>query len=366
MPGLDIFPEAERQLTICNACRYCEGYCPVFPAIEKRTSFAAGDILYLSHLCHDCRACYYACMYAPPHEFSINIPRLMAEVRIVSYKRWSWPSIAARSFADRRVSVALAFFAVLVVVLCAVLFGGRERLLAIHRGPGSFYQVIPYLTMVVPSVALFVYGLAIWIRGAVRFWSEAGPTTNRTRNLRAFLVASRDALSLVYLKGGGPGCFYPSGNTSFIRRIYHALTFWGFLCAFASTTIAAIYQELFHWLPPYSVLSAPVILGSAGGIGLIIGTSGLIWLKLQSDPQPAGAGASGMDYTFLFLLGLTALSGMLTLALRTRSAMGVVLTLHVGLVAALFVSAPYGKFVHVVYRYLALVRNRIEQESLSR
>jgi citrate/tricarballylate utilization protein len=363
MPGLDIFQEAERQLTICNACRYCEGYCPVFPAIEQRKAFVAGDILYLSHLCHDCRACYYACMYAPPHEFSINIPRLMAEVRIASYRRWSWPSIAARSFADRRVSMALAFISVLVVVISCVLLAGRQRLLAVHLGPGSFYQVVPYLTMVVPSVALFVYGLAIWIRGAIRFWSEAGPNASRARSMRAFLAASRDALSLVYLKGGGPGCFYPSGDTSFARRINHALTFWGFLCALASTTVAAMYQELFHWLPPYSVLSAPVILGSAGGIGLIIGTSGLIWLKLQSDPQPAGTGASGMDYTFLFLLGLTALSGMFTLAFRTTSAMGVVLILHIAFVAALFVSAPYGKFVHFVYRYLALVRNRIEEGS---
>ncbi len=37
------------------------------------------------------------------------------------------------------------------------------------------------------------------------------------------------------------------------------------------------------------------------------------------------------------------------------------LTVHLGLVAALYVTAPYGKFVHFLYRYLALVRNRIEQ-----
>ncbi len=33
MPVVDIFEEANRQLIICNACRYCEGYCPVFRAI---------------------------------------------------------------------------------------------------------------------------------------------------------------------------------------------------------------------------------------------------------------------------------------------------------------------------------------------
>ena len=25
--------EVQRQMTICNACRYCEGFCAVFPAM---------------------------------------------------------------------------------------------------------------------------------------------------------------------------------------------------------------------------------------------------------------------------------------------------------------------------------------------
>ena len=32
LPG--VVDEARRSMEICNACRYCEGYCPVFPAME--------------------------------------------------------------------------------------------------------------------------------------------------------------------------------------------------------------------------------------------------------------------------------------------------------------------------------------------
>jgi citrate/tricarballylate utilization protein len=34
-------PEAEvaRQMQICNGCRYCEGFCAVFPAMTRRLEF---------------------------------------------------------------------------------------------------------------------------------------------------------------------------------------------------------------------------------------------------------------------------------------------------------------------------------------
>jgi len=68
-----------------------------------------------------------------------------------------------------------------------------------------------------------------------------------------------------------------------------------------------------------------------------------------------------MDVAFLLLLFLTGASGMLLLALRESAAMGTLLVIHLGFVAGLFLTAPYSKFAHVVYRYAALVRNSIEQ-----
>ena len=114
-------------------------------------------------------------------------------------------------------------------------------------------------------------------------------------------------------------------------------------------------------LPPYALGSAPVIFGTVGGVALVLGTCGLIWFKLQSDPDPAGAGAPGMDYVFLISLGMVALTGMFTLVWRETSAMGSLLVVHLAFIAALFLTAPYGKFVHAVYRSLALIRYEAEQ-----
>ena len=361
MPGLDIFQEANRQLIICNACRYCEGYCPVFRAIETRRDFTQGDVFYLSNLCHDCRACYYACMFTPPHEFAINIPKILAEARIETYERWSWPAFLARAFKNRGITVVLAVVVAALVVVVSLLQAPAGILFAVHENPGAFYEVIPYIAMVIGGMILFFYAIAVWLRGGARFWSETRGVLHRPGGFKALASALTAALGLRYLKGGGPGCFYPDERPSSVRRIYHSLTSWGLLFDFASTTLAFIYQDFFRRLPPYPLTSAPVIFGTVGGAALIVGTGGLIWFKLQSDRQPEGKGASGMDYVFLVTLGLTALTGMLTLIFRATAAMGSMLILHLSLIAALFVTAPYGKFVHFVYRSLALIRYEIEQ-----
>ena len=361
MPGLDVIQEAGRQLVICNACRYCEGYCPVFRAIEMRRDFEQGDVFYLSNLCHDCRACYYACMYTPPHEFAINIPQILAESRIETYRRWSWPAFLGRAFKNRNVTVFLATGMAAFIVVLALFFIPSGNLFATHLGAGAFYEVVPYFAMVTGALILFFYGIVVWMRGGARFWSETSSTLKESGSLKNLAAAVGAAFSLRYLKGGGPGCFYPDDRPSSVRRVYHSLTFWGLASDFVSTTLAFVYQDILHILPPYSLTSAPVIFGNVGGVALIIGTGGLIYFKLRSDHEPAAASVSGMDYVFLVTLGLTALTGMLTLILRATAAMGSILVLHLACIAALFISAPYGKFVHAVYRTLALIRYEIER-----
>lgn len=103
------------------------------------------------------------------------------------------------------------------------------------------------------------------------------------------------------------------------------------------------------------------MLGTVGGVTLLVGTGGLLYLKRQMDTAPATPRLLGLDVGFLVLLFVTSLTGLLVLILRETPAMGILLAVHLGVVGGLFITMPYGKFVHAIYRYLALIRNAIEQ-----
>jgi len=91
----------------------------------------------------------------------------------------------------------------------------------------------------------------------------------------------------------------------------------------------------------------------------------MLYLKWLSDRDPAAQSMLNMDVAFLVLLFLTSLTGLLLLVFRETPAMGTLLVVHLGMVAGLFITAPYGKFAHVVYRYAALVRYAVEQRRIA-
>ena len=356
MHETDSIAEARRSLEICNACRYCEGYCAVFPAMELKREFTAPDLGYLANLCHGCRGCYYACQYAPPHEFGINLPKAFAEIRTESYEHYAWPQPLARLFRRNGtvVSVAAALGVALVLVLTALLQDAGV-LFGAHAGPGAFYRVIPFAAMVTVASATFLFALLALGMSVANFWRASGVPAAGGRP-KALWQAVRDALTLRNLSGGGHGCNDRDGSFSGARRHLHHTMFYGFLLCFAATSVATVYDHVFGWLAPYALLSLPVVLGTLGGIGMVVGTVGLIWLKIVGDSEPVARRVLGGDYALLFLLLLVALTGLLLLALRATPAMGIALAVHLGFILALFLLLPYSKFVHGLYRFAALLR----------
>jgi citrate/tricarballylate utilization protein len=347
---------------VCNACRYCEGFCAVFPAMELRRIFSSQDLKYLANLCHNCRDCYYACQYAPPHEFALNVPKALGELRLETYSEFCWPAPLKGLFRTNGLTVLLTTaLSVIAVFLLTVMFQGSSLLFGIHTGVNAFYKVIPYPVIVLPFLALAIFILVSLWKSAIRFWCETGGKPWEMLNAHALLQAIWDVLRLRYLEGGGHGCNYPDGRFSMIRRYLHHSVFYGFSLCLASTTIAAIYDHFLHLPAPYPFRSWPVILGTFGGLALLVGTGGLLYLKTQMDRVPTTPRAFGMDIGFTTLLFMTSFTGLLLLVLRETPAMGILLAVHIGMVAGLFITMPYGKFIHALYRYAALVRNAVEQ-----
>ena len=365
MPHADFTALVERGahvMTVCNACRYCEQYCPVFPAMERRLRFNAADLAYLANLCHNCGECLYACQYAPPHEFGINVPNTLTELRLRSYEEFCWPRLLARAFKRQGVLTALALTAAFVVLLLATATFSTNGLRAIG---GDFYSVIPHGVMVTLFGGVFLFVVVAIAVGVARFRAAVQtslPEHARTARARGALgSALRDAFSLRHLHPGSVDCVTAEEERAPWRRWYHHLTFYGFALCFASTTVAAIYHSVFGWIAPYDYSSLPVVLGTLGGGGLLVGTTGLFLLRGERDVALGSQLQRGLDQTLLVLLFLTAATGFALLVFREQTIMGVLLVLHLGVVLALFVTLPYGKFVHGFYRVAALAISAREE-----
>jgi citrate/tricarballylate utilization protein len=355
--------EAERLMVVCNSCRYCEGLCAVFPAMELRNTFPTGDLNYLANLCHGCGACYYDCQFSPPHEFDVNVPKVLAQVRAESYQAYAWPRAFQGMFARNGLAISLvAALSVAVFVAGFAAFNDPSVLWGAHEGPGAFYRLMPHNAMAVLFGAAFLYAIVAMTMGVRMFWRDGAQTP---ADGLSFWQAMKDAGQLRYLDGGGAGCMNDDDRPTDRRRFYHHLTFYGFLLCFASTCVATLYHYLLAREAPYPWYDLPVLLGTIGGLGLVIGPAGLLAAKLRRDPVVQDEARWGMDVAFLAMLFLTSLTGLALLVLRDTGAMGILLALHLGVVFGLFITMPYGKFVHGLYRFAALMKYARERHHVT-
>ncbi|WP_426955133.1 tricarballylate utilization 4Fe-4S protein TcuB [Muricoccus radiodurans] len=363
MRETDAVADARRDLEVCNACRYCESFCAVFPAMTLRRDFSTADIGYLANLCHNCRGCYYACQYAPPHPFNINLPQTFAQVRSETYEDYAWPAPMRGLFKSNGNLIAMTTVVLIAGVLLACMaIVDPSILYTPQTGPGAFYRVIPWWVMVLISGTTFGFAILALIMGFRAFWKDTGGKPGELTQGRPLATALHDIFTLRNLGGGGGGCNDRDEAFSNTRRRFHHLMFYGFLLCFASTTSATFYDHFLGHPAPYPFWSLPVQLGTWGGVGMVLGTAGLIWVKITADPAPAARNLLGAEYALLTLLFLVASTGLLLLGLRHTGAMGVILAVHLGTVFAFFLLTPYSKMVHGVYRSAALLRHALERQ----
>ena len=364
MHATDAVQSARRGIEVCNACRYCEGYCAVFPTMMLQRAFTDEDMAYFANLCHNCNGCYHACQFAPPHPYGINLPRDFAEIRLESYAEYSFPKALGRAFNRNGLTMlALIGLSLAFVLLGMLFFVPHEALFSAQTGPGAFYRIVSWGVMSAFAVVTLGWSVIALGIAARNFWHDTASPLSRAISKSAIRTALKDIATLRYLGGtDGGGCNDIDASFSQTRRYLHHSLMYGFLLCLASTSVATLMHHFLGWEAPYSWYSLPVVLGTLGGIGMVIGCIGLIWVKIATDPAPVARRVLGADYALLLLLALVAKTGLLLLLFRATSLMGVFLALHLGSVLALFIALPYGKFIHGILRGAALLKSAVERE----
>ncbi|MFV0333743.1 MAG: tricarballylate utilization 4Fe-4S protein TcuB [Tropicimonas sp.] len=350
----ELINEARRQAEICNACRYCEGYCSVFPSMHAGRFFSDGDLTQLANLCHNCRGCYYACQYTAPHEFGLNLPAALAELRRESWEDLAWPRPLARRFHSHGGAIALALVAGLALIFLAI------RALPSGGGQG-FYAVLSHnamLAIFLPAFVLPLVALAISLR---RYWRVVGGGRLRLTQLRSALRMAAVMRDLA--AGHGDGCnFEDDDRFTHARRHAHHAIMYGFLLCFGATCAGTVMHYLFAMPAPYPFWSLPKLLGVPGGVLLTLGSGLMVALKRRADRTLGDSRAWGGELGFILLIGFAGFSGLALYLFGTTAAMPLLLALHLGAVLSFFLLTPYTKMAHGFYRLTALVRDAQRQE----
>lgn len=354
MTVFDSIEEAKRQVSVCNACRYCEGFCSVFPAMHQQRVFSNGDLVQLANLCHNCRGCYYACQYSDPHEFNINLPAALANLRLESWERFIKPNWLARLFQRHGLWVS----ALLIVVLSFLLLLVMQ--IASADGAG-FYRYLSHTIMISIFIPAFLLPLYVVARGLKAYWMAVSGERVRYKHI---VNAVKNVATMKNLDGGqGQGCNFEQGDRySNKRRYAHQLTLYGFLLCFASTVSGTVLHYAFGIEAPHGLLSLPKLLGIPGGLLLTIGCVCLAWLKLKSDSSLNASNSFTGELAFVLVLGATGATGLLlyllgTSLFGTSELLKPMLAIHLATVFTFFISMPFSKMVHGFFRMAALVRH---------
>jgi citrate/tricarballylate utilization protein len=312
-------------------------------------AFSDGEVTQLANLCHNCRGCFYACQYTEPHEFKLNLPRALAEVRVKSWEKFIWPSRLAHLF--QKSGMALAGMLLLgILAMLVIAYALRPE-----SGEG-FYAVISHTMMASLFTITTLLPLAIIGGGLVAYWRAVGGERITIRHLREALA---DAGKLKNLAGGAAeGCNYEQKDRyTMARRWAHQAVMYGFLLCFAATLSGTVMHYVFGLEAPYGPLTAPKLLGVPGGILMTIGGVALIWLKLRAEKSLGAPAVWSGEMAIIVMLTGVAATGLALYWVTGTAAVRPLLIAHLGTVLTLYLTVPYSKMVHVPFRLAALVRD---------
>ena len=337
----------------CYQCATCSSVCDLAPEgapFPRRQmilaqwgladELAADPAVWLCHQCNDCTA---------------RCPRdarpgdVLSAVRGLLIERLSFPHALGTLVANARTTWPLLLFGPVAfwLVLLAAL-----HLLAVPPTLTAYEEIVPHwlIYAVFFPVAAWVL-LASWISGR-RLWRLLGASAPRSGS---FLAALVPALTEV-----GTHKRFASCGTARPRRTGHLTLLWGFVGAAVTSGLLVIGIYLMGMKMPLPLDHPFKILGNVSAVLLVVGGVLLATNRLAAS-RPLGT-SSAFDTFFLTVVLLVILTGVLAEAgrflLPPAAAVGIYVA-HLGFILSLFLTFPYSKFAHLLYRTLAMVHERM-------
>jgi quinone-modifying oxidoreductase, subunit QmoC len=343
----------------CYQCATCSSVCELapddapFPRPQMLKAqwglaeeLAADPAVWLCHQCNDC---------------TVRCPRdarpgdVLQSVRALVIEKLAFPGILGAVVGKARATWPLLIG--LPLLFWVALLGVTGHLTVprdLVTGHWAYESLVPHVFIyaVFFPVAIWVV-VASWVAGR-RFWTLLGSGGPHPASFFKSL--------LPVLGGIATHEKFAKCEAARPRRLGHLTLLWGFVGA-AVTSGLLIVGIYIQKLPMPLALTHPYkLLGNLSAVLLVVGGTLLVINRL-GDRKRAGA-STAFDGYFLSVIVLVIATGVASEVARLADAPAAALAIyvaHLSLVMNLFLTFPYSKFAHLLYRTLALTHARASE-----
>jgi len=341
----------------CFQCATCSAVCSLAPEgqpFPRRQMLmaqwglidrlAADPAVWLCHQCNDC---------------TVRCPRdarpgdVLQAVRSMVVERLATPAWLGHLVARARSTWPLLLGAPLL--LWVVLLGLTGHL-AWPARVVAFEQVVPHVLIYSVFLPVAAWVLAVTFIAGKRFWIVLGASGPPRHG--SFLGALLPVLGEI-----GTHDRFASCEVARPRRTGHFLLVWGFVGAAVTSGLLVVALYGFGMEMPLPLGHPFKILGNLSAVLLVAGVALLAWERL-ARPEVSG-GTTAFDTFFLTVVFLVVATGVLSEVARfllPGAVAGGIYVAHLSFVLALFLTFPYSKFAHAIYRTLAMTHERMIRE----
>lgn len=276
-------------------------------------------------LCHNCGECTTQCPRgAKPGE-------VMGALRAQAIKYFAFPRFMGE-LVSKPSGLPVLFLIPALIILSIALFSPRQAAAELEFASLFPVVVLEALFFAISGLVILVFGvsLARYVKAA----GGAGP------------VSWQAAGEILTHKK-----FENCGN----RRVGHLLIFWGFMGLALVGTSVGMGTMFFGMTTPLALTNPFKILANVAAAVIIVG----IVLRVSSL-----RGSAYFDRFFFLTLAGVAATGILSELFRLAQSAALmygIYYVHLVLVCALFLYAPYSKFAHLAYRTVAVAALRKER-----